>query len=96
MDKMKCITFNSEVQNALPDDVKSKMKADREKAEFEKNKREIDELSHMGMCRIWRFGGGKPEWFDSTNPLSKYFKERLFDHFGGFTPEISKILGWKY
>ncbi len=31
-DKIKCITFDKEAQKNLPQDVKDKMKADREKA----------------------------------------------------------------
>lgn len=57
-------------------------------------KAEIDNLSHEEMCRHWRFGTGKRIWFDSTNELAGYFKDRLFNHFGGFTPEISKRIGW--
>ncbi len=57
-------------------------------------KSEIDALSHEEICRAWRFGTGRKEWFDSTEPISSYFKERLFNHFGGFTPEISKRIGW--
>ena len=55
---------------------------------------EIDALSHEDMCRMWRFGTMKPEWRDSRFPASAYFKERLWTHFGGFTPEISKSIGW--
>lgn len=62
--------------------------------DYEIGKQEIDILSHEDMCRHWRFGSGKRQWFDITNPLSEYFKKRLFDHFGGFTPEISKRIGW--
>ncbi len=57
-------------------------------------KTQIDELSHEDMCRMWRFGNIPAQWRDSTNPASKYFQERLFQHFGGFTPEISKRIGW--
>ena len=60
----------------------------------EELKAEIDNMTHLEMCRMWRFGTGNPVFFDSTNPISKYFQDRLFVHFGGFTPEISKQLGW--
>ena len=62
---------------------------------FEEMKAEIDSLTHFEMCRMWRFGKGNPEYFDARNPISTYFTDRLFKHFGGFTPEISKQLGWK-
>ena len=62
--------------------------------EFERMKADIDSLSHFSMCYMWRFGKAPKEYFDSTNPISEYFKKRLFDYFGGFTPEISKEIGW--
>jgi hypothetical protein len=59
-----------------------------------KYKEEIDSLTHEQMCSHWRFGTGKPEWFDSRCKESEYFKDRLFIHFGGFNPNISKKIGW--
>lgn len=46
----------------------------------------------MNFVQIWRFG-------DSSNQLlqgevGEYFKDRLFKHFGGFNPQISKSLGF--
>ncbi len=39
MKKIKCITFDKEAQNALPNHIKEKMKADRKKAEqLQRNK----------------------------------------------------------
>lgn len=58
-------------------------------------KQEIDNLTHEQMCDYWRNGGGKKEWFDSEYEESSYFYNRLFNIFGGFTPEISKKIGWK-
>lgn len=57
-------------------------------------KNEVDQLSHEEICRHWRFGTGKKIWQDGLHPISNYFKNRLFNHFGGFTPEISKRIGW--
>lgn len=55
-------------------------------------KAKIDAMDHYEMCRVWRFAGaGNPLLMGETG---KYFKERLFKHFGGFTPQISKSLGW--
>jgi hypothetical protein len=52
----------------------------------------IDSMSHYEMCSIWRFAkSGNPLIMGATGA---YFKDRLFIHFGGFTPEISKDLGW--
>jgi len=56
--------------------------------------KEVSELSHYQMCYMWRFQKGKSDYFDNTKEISKYFSDRLFKHFGGFTPEISKQLGW--
>lgn len=58
----------------------------------DEEKAEIDAMSHIEMCRIWRFSSDE-------NPLLQldtgdYFRDRLFKHFGGFTPAISKALGW--
>jgi len=58
----------------------------------EEQKAKIDSMSHYELCRIWRFSKvGDPLLQGETGV---YFKERLFTHFGGFTPEISKSLGW--
>lgn len=55
-------------------------------------KAKIDGMTHFELCRLWRFGGlGNPLLMDGSG---EYVKERLFGHFGGFTPEISKQLGW--
>jgi len=60
--------------------------------ELQSGKQQIAAMSHYALCRMWRFAG-------SGNPLLQgelgdYFKDRLFKHFRGFTPEISKSLGW--
>lgn len=58
----------------------------------EKLKSEIDSMSHYQMCSVWRFAKtGDPRIMGEAGD---YFKKRLFEHFGGFTPEISKDLGW--
>jgi hypothetical protein len=47
-------------------------------------------MSHRDMCSTWRFAKtGDPLIMGETGD---YFKTRLFKHFGGFTPEISKSL----
>ncbi len=60
------------------------------KTNFEKQKQEIDNMSHFSLCHLWRFG-------KSDNPLfhgdaGDYFEQVLFRDRGGFTPEISKQL----
>ena len=54
---------------------------------------EIKSMSHFEMCKMWRFAPSGHPYFDCTQPYSAVFKERLFGHFGGFTPAISKALG---
>ena len=51
----------------------------------------IDGLDQEQLCRIWRFGGVGESLLQGDT--GEYFKKRL-DEKGGFTPEISKILGW--
>jgi hypothetical protein len=59
----------------------------------EKLKVEIDNMSHYEMCKMWRFSKlGNPLL---SGEVGQYFKDRLFNHFNGFTPEISKSLGWE-
>lgn len=62
-------------------------------SDTKKLKEKIDKMSHYEMCSIWRFS-------PNGNPLlmgevGDYFKEKLFKHYGGFTPGISKKLGWQ-
>ncbi len=58
--------------------------------EIEASKKDIDSMSREDMCRLWRFAPSGHPYFDKRNPLSTYFSER----FKGFTPEISKNIGW--
>jgi hypothetical protein len=52
----------------------------------------IDALSHLELCRLWRFSSiGDTFW---QGEVGNYAKNRLWSHFGGFTPAISKQLGW--
>ena len=63
--------------------------------EQEKEITNINHMSHHDMCSLWRFAPLGHPYFDSTQPMAEVFKKRLFEHHGGFTPEISKSLGWK-
>lgn len=55
------------------------------------NKAKIDGMSRMELARMWRFAPpGEPLLQGKTG---KYFEER-FNSLGGFSPEISKALGW--
>lgn len=53
-------------------------------------KNEIDNMSHYDMCHVWRFA--KIGDWHVMGECGNYFTKRLFKHFGGFTPEISKSL----
>lgn len=52
----------------------------------------INKMSQFDMCALWRFAPAGHEYFDITLPFADAFKRRLFNHFGGFTPQISKAL----
>ena len=53
---------------------------------------QINQLSHFEMCRLWRNAPSGHIYFDKVLPYFEIFNKRLFKHFGGFTPEISKKL----
>lgn len=52
----------------------------------------IDGLTRMEMARIWRFGPSGDPMLQGDAGL--YFKQRFFGDLGGFSPEISKAIGW--
>ncbi|KKK97727.1 hypothetical protein LCGC14_2649840 [marine sediment metagenome] len=54
----------------------------------------INSMDHESMCSLWRFAAIGHPYFDATKPYYEVFRKRLYDHFGGFTPEISKSIGW--
>jgi hypothetical protein len=53
---------------------------------------QIDGLNQVEMARLWRFAPSGHPFFDSSLPLFERFQKR-FKELGGFTPEISKMLG---
>lgn len=58
----------------------------------EKTKKEIDEMSQFAMATLWRRApSGHPYLQGETG---EYFKKVFFEEKGGFTPEISKKIGW--
>ena len=61
--------------------------------ELENYKAEIEHMSRFNMARLWRFAPSGHPFFDNTLPLFEIFKAR-FDSLGGFSPAISKELGW--
>lgn len=54
-------------------------------------KEKIDSMSHMELCRAWRFAPVGDELFQGD--VGDYLLARL-ETFGGFTPAISKAIGW--
>lgn len=62
--------------------------------EIDKALAEIETMDHFTMCKYWRFSPlGTEIYFSKETAVSNAFHKRLFIHFGGFTPEISKKLG---
>ena len=61
-------------------------------ADIEKMKRDIDVMTQEDMARLWRFApAGHPYFRNDLPEVYDYFKAR----FTGFTPEISKKIGWE-
>lgn len=59
----------------------------------EEIKATIDAMSHEDLCRQWRFAPlGDAFWQGESGG---YAVQRLFVELGGFTPEISKRIGWE-
>jgi len=54
--------------------------------------KEIDGLSHLEMCRLYRFAPSEHKYFDISKPYWELFNKR-YKELGGMTPEISKDLG---
>ena len=56
--------------------------------------RKINDMGHEELCILWRQSPSGHPYFDSSKPYYKILQNRLFNHFGGFTPELSKKIGW--
>jgi hypothetical protein len=54
----------------------------------------INQMSQFEMCHLWRFAPPGHPYLDTSKPFWTHFEKRFKD-FGGFTPEISKALGWE-
>jgi len=64
----------------------------KEKEQLTEKIRKIDELPHVELCILWRFGKDDNELLQGL--AGAYLRDRLFGHFGGFNPQISKQIGW--
>lgn len=68
--------------------------------EIDKFAVEIGNMGQYEMCRVWRFTNSEDPRISNAytasegRTLGTIFSDRLFKHFGGFTPAISKGLGW--
>ncbi len=56
-------------------------------------KARIDAMDQMEMARLWRFAPSGHPIFNRDFPLFEHFNAR-FQSLGGFTPGISKAIGW--
>jgi len=61
--------------------------------EIETHIQHIETMSHTSMMDLWRFAPAGHPIFDRRYPLYDIFRKR-FDTFGGFTPTVSKEVGW--
>jgi hypothetical protein len=62
-------------------------------ADYDQVVEKINKMSQMEMAHVWRFSSSGHPYFDSTLPYYEIFKKR-FAELGGFTPAISKAIGW--
>lgn len=61
------------------------------------NQSEINKINNMSreeMYYLWRFAPTGHPYFQNKNELSEVFEKR-FKELGGFSPEISKNIGWE-
>jgi hypothetical protein len=54
----------------------------------------INSMSLLEMARLWRHSPSGHIYFDSSLPYHSVFMQR-FHELGGFTPAISKSVGWE-
>lgn len=60
--------------------------------EIQKHKDDIDKMSREDMARAWRFHVAGHVYFQ-RGPVHDHFDKR-FKELGGFSPGISKRIGW--
>lgn len=58
-------------------------------------KKDIDSMSQEDMCRLRRFAPAGHPYFDRNNSEIREYWDNKFESLGGFTPEISKQLGFE-
>ena len=53
----------------------------------------VNTMDHETMARLWRFSPAENPIFSKAYPIYDHFIKR-FNEFGGWTPELSKRIGW--
>jgi len=61
--------------------------------QVEQEKKKIDAMSRKEMCRLHRFAKSGHPYFVTGSELNDHWETKWKD-LGGFTPEISKAIGW--
>jgi len=61
--------------------------------ERERHRKAIMAMTQRAACSLWRFGASGHPYLGSDDELTQLFTDQ-FKKLGGFTPEISKSLGW--
>lgn len=59
----------------------------------EEYKPKIDAMTHEELATLWRHGSSDNKLF--RGDAGRYFSDRLFKHFGGFNPSLSKSIGFE-
>jgi hypothetical protein len=62
--------------------------------EIKQMEAQIEAMTQYDMCLRWRFAKSGDPFFRRDLPLFEKFNKR-FKELGGFTPEISKDIGWE-
>jgi len=78
------ITNFNGVRNLTPEEIEKEIENEIEK---------INKMSRIEMASLWRFAPIGHKYFNENLPFHEIFKKR-FDELGGFSPGISKAIGW--
>ena len=66
---------------------------DIEETEMNLEIKKIESMTQIEMAALWRHAPSGHKYFDDRQPYFKIFDKR-FKKLGGFTPEVSKSVGW--
>lgn len=62
--------------------------------DIERHKKAIDGMSQRAICHLHRFAPSGHPYFDYPNTEIVEHWDKRFKELGGFTPAISKSIGW--